>query len=289
MVNKSLKNPNAPVTQRPSNPKVLYEDSQLLVVDKPAGMVVNRAESVKGETLQDWVSRVLPRVLPPAPRQSSGQASGKSVPVLSEVEGSGSLPPASPASDSFLQRSGIVHRIDKETSGVLLVAKTPEVFENLQAQFKERKVEKTYIALVHGRVVPEEGTINAPTGRLPWNRERFGVLLGGREAETKYKTISNFKFLISNEELTLLELYPKTGRTHQLRVHLKSIGHPIVGDQFYAGRKTAREDRKWCPRLFLHAQSITFTHPTSGKRVTITSESPEELQDVLAYLRKRTS
>ncbi|MEK7182594.1 MAG: RluA family pseudouridine synthase [Patescibacteria group bacterium] len=255
MVNKSLKNPNAPVTQRPSNPKVLYEDSQLLVVDKPAGMVVNRAESVKGETLQDWLEK-------------NFQFSIFNFQSL---------------------RSGIVHRLDKETSGVLIIAKTPEAFEDLQRQFKERNIEKSYIALVHGKMVPEEGIINAPVGRLPWNRERFGVLPGGREAETKYKTISNFKFLISNEELTLLELYPKTGRTHQLRVHLKSIGHPIVGDQFYAGRKTAREDRKWCPRLFLHAQSITFTHPTSGKRVTITSESPEELQDVLAYLRKRTS
>ncbi len=266
-------------------PRILYEDKYLLVVDKPAGMVVNRAESVKGETLQDWVesSGVLPRVIPPASARRS------------PARVSGSLPPVSPPSD-FVKRSGIVHRIDKETSGVLLVAKTPEAFENLQAQFKERGVQKSYVALVHGKVMPEEGVINVPIGRLPWNRERFGVLPGGREAETKYKTISNFpasqrgeQFPISSEEFSLLELYPKTGRTHQLRVHLKSIGHPIVGDQFYAGRKTSREDRKWCPRLFLHAQSITFAHPISGKRVTITSESPEELRDVLAYLRTRTS
>ncbi|MBI2405844.1 RluA family pseudouridine synthase, partial [Candidatus Microgenomates bacterium] len=116
-------------------PRILYEDKYLLVVDKPAGMVVNRAESVKGETVEDWLA-------------SNFQFS---------------------IFNFQLMRHGVVHRIDKETSGVLLVAKTPEVFENLQAQFKERGVQKSYVALVHGKVMPEEGVINVPIGRLPWN------------------------------------------------------------------------------------------------------------------------
>lgn len=229
-------------------PKILYEDEHLLVIDKPAGWVVNAAQSVKTETVQDWIVRNFKFQI----------------------------------SNDQLRRSGIVHRIDKETSGVLVIAKTPEVFENLQQQFKERKVEKTYVALVHGGVLPKEGVINAPVGRLPWNRERFGVLAGGRPAETSYRVIANY--VLHTTSYTLLELSPKTGRTHQLRVHLKSIGHPIVGDEFYAGRKTAREDRKWCPRLFLHAKSISFAHPVSGEKVNVVSELPEDLQKALAQL-----
>ncbi|MBI4059318.1 RluA family pseudouridine synthase [Candidatus Microgenomates bacterium] len=256
-------------------PKILYEDNELLVIDKPAGMVVNRAESVKGETVQDWVERYLK--IPSTKREILNKSKIKN---SIDQKGLGFRD----LDLEFSSRAGVVHRIDKETSGVLLIAKTPEAFENLQAQFKERKVEKTYVALVHGRVFPVEGEIKGEVGRLPWNRERFGVLAGGREALTRYRVISNFKFLISNEELSLLELHPKTGRTHQVRVHLKSIGHPIVGDEFYAGRKTSRVDRKWCPRLFLHAKMISFNQPASGDRMTIESQLPEELSNVLGGL-----
>jgi 23S rRNA pseudouridine1911/1915/1917 synthase len=168
--------------------------------------------------------------------------------------------------------------LDKETSGLLIVAKTISAFENLQSQFKERKVTKTYIALVHGVVEPKEGEIIASVGRLPWRRERFGVLPGGREAITKYKVISYHSLITDHgSQFTLVELYPKTGRTHQIRIHLKFIGHPIVGDYFYAGRKTARDDREWCPRLFLHASKITFFHPVTGKEVKFESELPKDL------------
>jgi 23S rRNA pseudouridine1911/1915/1917 synthase len=192
----------------------------------------------------------------------------------------------------FYKRAGIVHRIDKETSGILIVAKNVESFENLQAQFKERKVEKTYVALAHGRVEPLGGEIAVPVGRLPWNRKRFGVLAGGKEAVTKYKVISNFKFPGAKNrggELTLLELYPKTGRTHQIRVHLKYINHPIFGDELYAGRKTSRDDRIILQRFFLHAKKINFFHPASnaaspGKRVEFESPLPGELQTVLDSL-----
>lgn len=242
-------------------PRILYEDEQILVIDKPSGMVVNRADSAKVETVQDWVESYL--------------NSRRILPLDS---------PAAIPSAEFEKRSGIVHRLDKETSGVLIIAKTPHAFENLQGQFKERTVEKVYLALVHGEMEQNEGTISAPIGRLPWNRKRFGILAGGREAETIYKRIKIYDLRFKNmgEIYTFLELYPKTGRTHQIRVHLKSIGHPIAGDTFYAGRKTARNDRQWCPRIFLHAKSITFTHPHTGRRFTVTSDIPQDLSETLS-------
>ena len=253
------------------SPKVLFEDEDLMVLEKPAGMVVNRATSVEEETVQDWVARNF----------------------------------QFPISNFQLFRNGIVHRLDKETSGLLLLAKTQEAFENLQRQFKERKVKKKYLALVHGKVIPGEGEIKAPVARLPWNRERFGIVLGGREAVTRYEVIRYFedgrwKMDLEDGSLdkrikksknqdqeyptsnfSLLNVYPQTGRTHQIRVHLKYLGHPIVGDFFYAGRKTARNDRKFCPRIFLHASFLGFTHPVSGKKLEFNSPLPEELTQVL--------
>lgn len=241
--------------------QILYEDNDIILVDKPSGFTVNKAETTAGqETVQDWAEEKL-----------------KTEDLkLKTNEGS-----------DFYSRGGVVHRLDKETSGILIIAKTPQAFENLQGQFKERMVEKTYIALVHGLVAPSEGEISIPVGRLPWNRKRFGVVAGGRESVTHYKTISNMKYEISKvhyDPLTLLELYPKTGRTHQIRVHLKHLGHPIFADELYSGRKQARSDRKVLPRMFLHAAKISFTHPTSGERVTFESKLPEELDRFLATL-----
>ncbi|MDO8503413.1 MAG: RluA family pseudouridine synthase [bacterium] len=266
-------------------PKVLYEDLSLLVINKPSGMVVNRAESVKGETLQDWVESYL-KLEVGSENVDKEMRGGKShfTPQSEAI-------PAShvshlTSSEDFISRSGVVHRIDKETSGVLIIAKTPEAFEELQRQFKEREVEKTYVALVHGRVSPEEGIINAPVGRLPWNRERFGVFPGGREAETKYQVVRYYpaSHISPSTSYSLVEFYPKTGRTHQIRVHAKSIGHVIVSDIFYAGRKTSRRDRTWCPRLFLHASLITFTHPDVGKRMKVEAPLPQDLQSALDAL-----
>ncbi|OGM14414.1 hypothetical protein A2V80_03235 [Candidatus Woesebacteria bacterium RBG_16_39_8b] len=237
-------------------PKVIFEDDSILVLDKPAGWIVNDAITTKGQNVvQKWLSNM-------------------TYPLAMNSE----------------MRSGIVHRLDKETSGILLVAKTKEAFENLQREFKERKVDKTYTALVHGNVehlpADGEGVINVPVGRLPWNRERFGVLPGGREAVTHYLRIKNYELGIKNriEKFTLLELKPKTGRTHQIRVHLKYIGHPIVSDEFYAGRKTSRKDKEWCPRLFLHAVSISFVHPVSGKKVSFKSDLSSDLESALKKL-----
>ncbi len=236
------------------NIPILYEDGQIVVINKPPGIVVNRAESVKGETVQAWVENKF-----------------KIQNVEVRIEDT-----------DFRDRAGIVHRIDKETSGILLIAKSSEAFRELQRQFKERLVKKTYLAIVHGKLVPAEGEIRAPVGRLPWNRERFGVVPGGKEAVTRYARISNFKFQISNEELSLVELYPETGRTHQIRVHLKYINHPIVGDYLYAGRKTSRSDREWAARVMLHAYKIHFTHPTTGQILAIEAPIPDDMGRIIA-------
>ena len=231
--------------------KIIFEDDNIIVLDKPAGITVNRSETTKGNTLQDWLDKNLEFRIKNSEFKET----------------------------DFFKRAGIVHRIDKETSGLLVVAKNSEAFENLQKQFKERKVKKTYIALAHGKLTGE-GEINIPIGRLPWNRTRFGVLAGGREALTKYKVLSNPK--IGDDTLSLIELYPETGRTHQIRVHLKYINHPIFSDDFYAGRKTSRNDRKILPRLFLHAKKISFADPKSGKKLFFESDLPKELKDLIS-------
>lgn len=219
------------------NIPVLFEDDSILVLNKPPGIVVNRAESVKGETVQDWVEKTY---------------------------------------HIFIEdRAGIVHRIDKETSGILLVAKSQEAFSELQRQFKERLIHKTYIAITHGMIVPGEGEINAPVGRLPWNRERFGIVPGGKESITKYKVQKTV------QDMSVVELYPESGRTHQIRVHLKYINHPIVGDYLYAGRKTARRDRTWAPRVMLHAWKLSCTHPATGSRLAFEAPIPDDMDKVI--------
>lgn len=200
-------------------PKVIYQDAEILVLDKPSGWITNDADTTTSQpVVQKWLRENF------------------NYPLIGDRE----------------YRDGIVHRLDKETSGILIVAKTLSTFEKLQKEFKERRVSKTYIALVHGKVVSKEGSIKVAVGRLPWRRERFGVLPGGRESETNYKVLGYYN------NYSLVEFKPKTGRTHQIRIHAKYMGHPVVADEFYAGRKTARADRKWCPRLFLHAGEISI-------------------------------
>ncbi len=231
-------------------PKLISEDESFFVVDKPSGWITDASNTTTTQpVIQKWVSGNFEY----------------------------------PLKTNWECRNGIVHRLDKETSGILLIAKTEDAFKELQRQFKERLVHKTYIALVHGQVTEKEGIINEPVGRLPWRRDRFGVLPGGREAVTRYKVIG-YKVNSNADKFTLLELKPKTGRTHQIRIHLKHIGFPIVADEFYAGRKTARHDRKWCVRLFLHAGGINFIHPTTKKDISFESKLPEDLDTALAKL-----
>lgn len=248
----------------------LFEDSDVLVLDKPSGVTVNKADTTSGEvTVQDWVEEYL---------------------GLRPYEKNSYHVDPYDAQAVFRSRAGIAHRIDKETSGILLVAKTVDAFVNLQKQFKDRTVEKKYTALAHGVIKPENGEINAPIGRLPWNRMRFGVIREGREALTFYNVLKTFSYPseiqaagsgLEKKMLSLVEIMPKTGRTHQIRVHLKHIGHPIFADSLYAGRKTARDDRRFLNRLFLHASEITFIHPKTQEKMVIKAELPEELKKII--------
>ncbi len=244
--------------------RFIYQDEDLLVIDKPPGLIVDPAETVKEETLADILQKDF---------------------------------------HIKLFRGGIVHRLDKDTSGLILIAKTQPVLENLQSQFKERIIKKEYIALSHGSIT-EGGKVLGNIGRNPGNREKFIVLEEGKEAVTEYEPLQRLE--ISEKRLveifsefskiqfrklyairymlfTLLRCKPKTGRTHQIRVHLKYIGHPIVSDEKYTGRKTYRLDKRWCPRMFLHAAKISFRHPTSGEWVTLESPLPEDLKKALDY------
>lgn len=231
-------------------PKVIYEDEVMLVVDKPAGIVVNRAETVKEGTVQDWVEKSF------------------QFPVFSFQN----------------LRSGIVHRLDKDTSGVLVMGKTALACELLKRQFKDRRVIKEYLALVHGRVEPKSGTIAVPVGRSRRNRHKFAVKTDGRPAETKYEVDSYWRDK-DGLNYTLLRLQPKTGRTHQLRVHLAYLGHPLVADGRYGGEKQARRDRQWCPRQWLHAGELKLTHPQGGARQW-QSPLPQDLAGALRRLQR---
>jgi len=226
-------------------PKIIFEDEYLIVLDKPSGWITDSANTTRNQpVIQEWVAENCQFLI-----------------------------------NNFQYRNGIVHRLDKETSGILLIAKTVESLEELQRQFKERLIEKTYIALVHGKVEQSEGVINETVGRLPWRRDRFGVMNGGKEAVTNYRKIIDYR--IENKDHSLLELKPKTGRTHQIRIHLKHLGHPIVADEFYTGRKTARNDRRWCPRLFLHAGRIKLSHPITKEVIEFESPLPVSLAAIL--------
>lgn len=226
------------------DPKIISENSEFFVVDKPSGWITNDADTTTTQpVLQTYM------------RDNFEY----------ELRGNREY------------RDGIVHRLDKETSGIIIVAKTKEAFEKLQAEFKERRVEKTYIALLHGHT-EESGDVKVTVGRLPYRRDRFGIINNGRESETLYKLIKFYKG--ENGGHSLVEFYPKTGRTHQIRIVAKYLGHAIVADEFYAGRKTSRNDRKWSKRLFLHAGKIKIL----GKEFE--SPLPSDLSDTLQTLSK---
>ena len=205
---------------------IIFEDSEIVVIDKPSGLVCNRAETVKEETIQDWMDQRY---------------------KLQELE------PKTDDEKYFRERSGLVHRLDRETSGVMVLAKTVPSFVALLKQFKERGVQKTYMALTHGYWSAREGEISLPIGRRRDDRKKFGVREDGRESVTQYEVMSEYTSWEFPKELkvddrgyvgfSLVIFKPKTGRTHQIRVHAKQMGHPLVGDMDYAGRKRSREDR----------------------------------------------
>ena len=216
---------------------VVYEDDDLLVVDKPAGLAVHPSAGHRSHTL---VNAVLAHC-----------------PNLSGIGGEG--------------RPGIVHRLDKDTSGLIIVAKHDAAHLSVARQLKERRVEKTYVALVEGRVAPPEGLIDAPIGRHPRHRKKMAVVDRGREARTRYRLIREVA------GRSLLELRPESGRTHQIRVHLASIGHPITGDPLYGrGRPPP------LTRQFLHARRLAFRHPATDERLELEAPLAEDLARALA-------
>ncbi len=243
---------------------IVYEDNDLLIVNKPAGITVNRAETTKDDfTVQDWAEEHM-------------GIDKNNIPVNKKFGEEGWDPKL-----DFYSRGGVVHRLDKETSGILILAKNPEAFVELLRQFRERIVKKSYVAFAHGAIEPKEGEISVPVGRLPWNKTKFGIIPGGKESKTLYKVRQYFINPKTKEKLTLIDLYPQSGRTHQIRVHLKYINHPIFADFLYAGRKTSRDDRKILPRVFLHAAQITFKHPQDKKEITFEAPLPSELTQSL--------
>ena len=232
----------APVAPENIPLDVIYEDDVLLVVNKPAGMVVHPAYGHASGTLVNAVLAHCPQVV--------------------DVGGP--------------DRAGVVHRLDKDTSGLILVAKDDATRAALQRQFKRRQVAKTYLALVEGQVQPREGVVEAPVGRDKRQRKKMAVVRSGREARTLYRAIEYFA------DYTLLEVRPHTGRTHQVRVHLAWLGYPVVGDAIY-GRRRQRLLRA---RHFLHAARIRFSHPATGEEVEFDVPLPPELATVLEQLRR---
>lgn len=233
---------------------ILYEDGQTLVINKPVDVVVNRAESIKGETIQDWIET-----------QSWYKDSGDAL---------------------YAQRSGICHRLDKETSGCLIIAKTPVALNYYLKLFKERRMTKTYVALVHGRVDPDEGEVILPLKRSLFDRERWQVHYEGKRAVTAWKVVQRYSYPGHEhwkDALTLLHLNLKTGRTHQIRVHLSFLGWPIFSDFKYLNQKFSREDRKYLFHHFLHAEQIEFT-AFEGNETVVKAPLPGDCQNFLDSL-----
>jgi len=243
---------------------IIFENDNLLVVDKPSGLVVNRAETAIGKTLQDILCDYFK--LP-----------------------NGNL--------GIGDRAGIVHRLDRETSGVLLIAKNQKTFEFLQKLFADRKIQKEYMVLVHGNLKEDELTVKNSlirlegSGKYAAQKQRQS---GGRESETHFKVIKRLEYPLDDFEKIMEDLestlsrgrinylkklarayilfraFPKTGRTHQIRVHLKEYGMPVVSDLIYAPNKLIKFDLLWCPRLFLHAAKIEFEMPDfAAKRLKL--------------------
>lgn len=233
--------PATVVLPQPIPLDVIYEDEHLLVVNKPAGMVVHPAPGHPDGTLVNALLAYYPPIGEVGPED----------------------------------RAGIVHRLDKDTSGALVVAKRQPVLAALQQQFRNREVEKTYLALVSGQVKPPEGIIEVPVGRDPTDRQRMAPVPEGKYARTRYRVVRRFR------RHTLIEAHPYTGRTHQLRVHLSWLGHPVVGDADYGPRR----QRLLKDRHFLHASRLRFTHPVTGEEMTFLAPLPPELDQVLRRLR----
>lgn len=224
--------------------EIIYEDRDIIVVNKPKGMVVHPANGNPDGTLVNAIMAICKDSL-------SG--------IGGEI------------------RPGIVHRLDKETSGILIVAKNDKAHINLSQQIKEHKVKKTYIALVKGIVKENNATINMPIGRSEKDRKKMAVTKKGKEAITHFKVLKRY------DKYTLLEINIETGRTHQIRVHLSQIGYPIVGDEVYSKGKNEWNIKGQC----LHAKSLDFKHPITNEDMHLEAKIPQYFEKILEELKER--
>lgn len=225
----------------PSRPlQKLFEDEWLLVIDKPSGLTVHPGAGEKQETVLDIFRFHYPQISAMADQE----------------------------------RPGIVHRLDKDTSGVLILAKSEEALERMQELFQEREMQKTYLALVKGRLRFLNGTIDLPLGRSIKHRARFEVV--GEDRADRRDAVTDFSVIRAFEKFSYVRLMPHTGRTHQLRVHLAHFGNPVLGDILYGNRKQLE-----LPRLALHAYQIEFIHPFTGNGIRVTSTLPADLRGYL--------
>ena len=241
--------------------KVIYEDDDVLVISKPVGLIVHSDGKRNNTTLVDWILENYPNI------KEVGE-------------------PMSLNTGDVVWRPGIVHRLDKDTSGVLLIAKTQEMFDELKRQFKERETQKTYRSFVYGNVRYDEKTINTPIGRSKSDFRRWATtreIRGeAREAVTEYKA------LIKTDKFSYIEVYPKTGRTHQIRVHMKYDNHPLVADHLYAGKNFDRERPEknlYFTTQALHAYKIKFKK-LNGEEMEVTADLPEEFLIAEKILKK---
>jgi len=227
--------------------KIIFEDDYILAVSKAAGMVVH-----------------------PAPGHYEGTLINALLNYDEKLSGVGGK-----------IRAGIVHRLDKDTSGIILIAKDERTHMLLSDKFKNREVKKTYEALVQGYFKEPQGSINLPVGRSMKDRKKMGVVLKGRESQTEFKVLNEYR------GATLIEAYPKTGRTHQIRVHFSYIGHPVIGDKDYGNKESDKIAKETgLLRQFLHSKRIIFNHPITNETIDLRDELPDDLTNCIDNLKK---
>jgi 23S rRNA pseudouridine1911/1915/1917 synthase len=235
--------------------RIIYEDEDILALNKPAGIVVHSDGRTTEPSVSEWLVRKYPEA--------------KNVGEMIRLEG-GLNPDGSMTEGKIIDRSGIVHRLDRETSGVLLLAKTQKGFEHLKNLFLKRKIKKTYYAFVYGNMKEDHGTLSMSIGKSPSDFRKYSA---GRGATGEMRdAVTYFRVLKKGEGFSLIEAKPKTGRTHQIRVHFQSLQRPVVGDKLYASTKPSLLGFK---RLALHAREVTFKD-LNGVEQTIKADFPED-------------
>lgn len=255
----TVKNQNEKIKKENINLEILYENKEYLVINKQAGIVVHPGEGKthqKGTIVNAILDKISKKMLASKDKEQT-------------------------------KRPGIVHRLDKDTSGALIIAKTEFAYNFFIQQFKERKVKKEYIALIFGKPIHAEGKIDSPIGRSNKNRKKMTIGSTGKEAITEYETKKTIK-IEENLCVSLVKIKIPTGRTHQIRVHFSAIGHPVVGDTIYGNKKLNEkfQEKFQIQIQFLHAEKISFVPPREKSKKTITAPLPKEMNKIITTLKK---